>query len=589
MMDKPTLGPTGPNPVAEEQFRKAFELAKAGDLDEGILALEAALAVSPEDGRYHDLLGTLYAKKGLYEMAVAEWKRSIEADPEHAEVFRRIETAEKMRAQAPVAAQKWNWAALAALGLCFMLAVAWGTYQLRKRGSDKDLIVSLQEKSSEIDTAYVPKADFTDLEGRYQQLAASVEAKDASITQYRSEILDFRDSGKYVLQSELIREREIRNRVQSDLAAVRTENDRLTAELAAAQDATGAQNLSAEVTRRDREIAALNENYQKLNDDRKKIGEELEGSRQEMVRLRGHVQDLETQMVQMISATESIRLKSQIQDLQNQLATSETALTQARQNAGTPPEEVRLLLQNSVDAIRYVAAGDKAKAAESLRLVESKAPQGVDVKGVLSELAPQAEAAPQAPPVEASPAPAPPAETSPEQAPLPSIEPEVPAPAPEPTATPTPKPEPQPEPTRKPTPKPTPKPTKAPTQPPKPTPTKAPVVSAAPTKKLGVAEVRTVDGAPLARKASAEPPAQTKQAAEEKPATAVADRREVEMDARAQRLYQRKLTLCNQAVELIRQNRLEDASRAINEAYRIDPKDPRVQQIRDAIRARRAQ
>ncbi|MCA9447919.1 MAG: hypothetical protein KC931_12450, partial [Candidatus Omnitrophica bacterium] len=73
-MERQSLGPSGANPVAEEQFRKGFELAKSGNIDEGILAVEAAIAVSPEEGRYHDLMGTLYAKKGLYEMAVAEWK-----------------------------------------------------------------------------------------------------------------------------------------------------------------------------------------------------------------------------------------------------------------------------------------------------------------------------------------------------------------------------------------------------------------------------------------------------------------------------------------------------------------------------------
>jgi tetratricopeptide (TPR) repeat protein len=74
-MDRSSISPAPPNAVAEEQFRKGFEFAKAGDLDEAILNVEAALAVSPEESRYHDLLGTLYAKKGLYEMAVAEWKR----------------------------------------------------------------------------------------------------------------------------------------------------------------------------------------------------------------------------------------------------------------------------------------------------------------------------------------------------------------------------------------------------------------------------------------------------------------------------------------------------------------------------------
>src|SRR3990172_8488243 len=127
-MDRSSIGPAPPNAVAEEQFRKGFEFAKSGDLDEAILNVEAALAVSPEESRYHDLLGTLYAKKGLYEMAVAEWKRSIECDPAHAEVFRRIDTAQKMRVQPDPRASQWNCMAIGLLAIGFVAAVADAAY-----------------------------------------------------------------------------------------------------------------------------------------------------------------------------------------------------------------------------------------------------------------------------------------------------------------------------------------------------------------------------------------------------------------------------------------------------------------------------
>ncbi len=558
-METQTFGPSGPNPVAEEQFRKGFDLAKEGDIDEAILAVEAAIAISQEDGRYHDLLGTLFAKKGLYEMALAEWKRSIECDPEHAEVFRRIETAEKMRAQIASGGSRWGMVAAAVLGLCFIVSLAAATYLFRAGRADRAAVAALQ---SELTTAKEGMIDQT----KYDALLKDRNNLDAQIKESANTMLGMKQEidqlkANTVTPAALQKEQELKNRIQSELAAARKTNEDLKAQLAAVGSASGVQNLTGQIAQKDKEIETLNKNYKTLNDERKRLEDELSKSQTDLAGVRGQVTMLQSQAATMISATEGARLKGEIQSLTDQLA---KAKTNQPGMPGADPKEVLFLLNGSLEAVRHAAAGKPAEARAALVKIQDKAPKEAAIADTLKSLGTE---------------PPKPEVVQPTATPKPAPSP------PEPKAT-EPKPEsaPKPEPTKE---KPTPRPTKAektarPTPKPKPTPKAEPKVLPTPTPVP--AEPQT-----LVEGSSAIPRPVHSKRLETAGSKKVEPKAEVSRDDdRKKDLFETKKRLIEEALGLYRQRKFDDAERLVNRARQIDPNDPAVNQLQTAIRKARS-
>ncbi len=81
---------------ANEHYNEALALAHAGKLDEAIGQVEAALSMNAQNTNYHNLLGTLYAQKGLFSEAIHAWERCLAIDPEMEKAYHNIEKAHDM-------------------------------------------------------------------------------------------------------------------------------------------------------------------------------------------------------------------------------------------------------------------------------------------------------------------------------------------------------------------------------------------------------------------------------------------------------------------------------------------------------------
>ncbi|MCA9435041.1 MAG: hypothetical protein KC978_04610 [Candidatus Omnitrophica bacterium] len=502
-MERQSLGPSGANPVAEEQFRKGFELAKSGNIDEGILAVEAAIAVSPEEGRYHDLMGTLYAKKGLYEMAVAEWKRSIECDSDHAEVFRRIENAEKLKAHVQPKGEKWAWIGLVAVSLLFVLALAWGVFTVRNQGAMKQAVAEAEQKLSEVERDYVKKTDYEVVMDRANSLEDQLAALQGEVDAKNSQIAELQDESKYVPKENLQKEVENRYKVESELKLARERVSQLEMQLGAVGDATGAEVLTNKLNLKDEELAELRNNYKTLNEDRLRLEKSLATSNDRVVALEAQVDDLRAQFSE--DTTGSLPIAS---------VSGEMLFAPA--------------LADTFKAIVSIQEGNPDAALASLRGLEEKNPNTPGLKEAIKALSSEET-------VEAT------------------VEPTA-------TATPTL------QPTKRPTPQPTA--TKAPT--PKPTWTPVPK----PTGPIVPAKPRPIGGS-------------SRSVAESRPQTpreapAPTPKRD-DSEERAKRLQQQKAAFTQQAYQAYRNRDFSRAKQLIDRAYRIDPNDQAVNQLRGAI------
>ncbi len=583
-METQTFGPSGPNPVAEEQFRKGFELAKEGSIDEAILAVEAAIAISQEDGRYHDLLGTLFAKKGLYEMALAEWKRSIECDPEHAEVFRRIESAEKMRAQIASGGSRWGLIAIAALALCFVVSLAGATYLFRAGSADRAAVSALQDELTTAKEGMIDQAKYDALLKDKSNLDAQIKETSNTMMAMKQELDNLK--ANTVTPGALKEAQEVKNRVQSELAAARKTNEDLTTRLKTIGSASAVQNLTAQVSQKNQEIDTLNKNYKSLNDERKRVEDELNKTKADLTGAQGQVSTLQAQAAAMISATEGAKLKSDVQSLTEQLAKAKEGKPVV---SGTDPKEVLFLVNGTLEAVRHAAAGKSTEARTALEKIQDKAPKEAAFAETFKSLSSTEPPKPESGKPTATPQTAP----SPEE--TKATEPKLePTPKPEPEATkakPTPKPA-KVEKTTKPTPKPTPKPKPTPVPESKvtPTPTPEPVEtkavaegsSAVPravhSKRLEPAGVKTTG-----TKTEIKPEKKTEAKTEIKPKSEPKSETSRD-DSRKKELYETKKRLTEQALGLYRQRKFDEAENLVNKAYQIDANDPAVNQLKSAIR-----
>jgi len=328
-MENQNLGSSAPNPVAEEQFRKGFEHAKVGNIDEGILAVEAAIVVSPDEGRYHDLLGTLYAKKGLYDMAVGEWKRSIECDSDHAEIFRRIETAQRMKVQKAIGGNRWNVFALVALAALFVVSTALATHYRKAGSSAASNLDAVQSELAQANENSVSHDEHQKVAEQNTTLQKKIKKTQDSLKKVNAELNKLRTAS--ITTDEHKAEVEIRNRVQSELAAAREKNKTLQAHVDAIGDASGTQALVTQIQQKEAKNKALENNYQTLNEDRKRMEGLLEDTKKQVVSLTGHVADLQAQAVDMVSATESRKLRTEIQSLRKKLADAKTGATTSKE------------------------------------------------------------------------------------------------------------------------------------------------------------------------------------------------------------------------------------------------------------------
>ncbi|RJP20451.1 MAG: hypothetical protein C4527_25080 [Candidatus Omnitrophota bacterium] len=108
--------------TANTHYNEALALAHSGKLDEAAAQLEAAISLSGMSPNYHNLLGTIYAQKGLYSESIRAWERTLALNPEIEKAYRNIEKASRMEEDAAEEQRKRPFL-LTSIAACILAAV----------------------------------------------------------------------------------------------------------------------------------------------------------------------------------------------------------------------------------------------------------------------------------------------------------------------------------------------------------------------------------------------------------------------------------------------------------------------------------
>lgn len=153
--------------TATKHYNSAIRLAEEGMVDHALIEAEAAVELWDKNAHFHNLLGTLYAKKGLLDKAVAEWKKTLSLDPTMAKAANNIEKARKLELlQADRASKRPYYIAIGVLAVLALVFLAWGGYTQQRMGRLSNRLTLLEQDS----------ADFQGLKDIHSQTLAELEA-----------------------------------------------------------------------------------------------------------------------------------------------------------------------------------------------------------------------------------------------------------------------------------------------------------------------------------------------------------------------------------------------------------------------------
>lgn len=115
--------------AAQRHYNAALQLAGDGLFDAAAMQLESALEFWPRESRFYRLLGTVHARRGMFDQAVQAWERSLELDPGAAAAYRGIQRARRFEQTAAERTKALPWYyATAAFGLIAALALCVSLY-----------------------------------------------------------------------------------------------------------------------------------------------------------------------------------------------------------------------------------------------------------------------------------------------------------------------------------------------------------------------------------------------------------------------------------------------------------------------------
>jgi len=127
--------------MANLHFNRALELTQDNRLNEAIIELQAALELWDRNPKYHNLLGKVLARKGLFSRAIVQWEKGLELDTASATAYECIQRARRIEGFLPqqhsLAVFKRVLAVLALLSLIFLMG--WFTQCSSRRTLQKQV------------------------------------------------------------------------------------------------------------------------------------------------------------------------------------------------------------------------------------------------------------------------------------------------------------------------------------------------------------------------------------------------------------------------------------------------------------------
>lgn len=165
---------------ATKHYNAALRLAEEGMVDHALIEAESAVELWDRNPHFHNLLGTLYARKGLLDKAVAEWKKTLSLDPTMEKAADNIEKARKLELlKADQAARRPFYIAIAALAGLAVVLLGWGGYSQQRASRLTSRVTLLEQDRAALDLLRTQHARLAEnLEAARLILAASAEAEE---------------------------------------------------------------------------------------------------------------------------------------------------------------------------------------------------------------------------------------------------------------------------------------------------------------------------------------------------------------------------------------------------------------------------
>ncbi len=287
---------------ANRHYNTALQMAKAGRNDEAIVELQAAIELWGKNPHYFNLLGTVYARKGVYDQAVKAWEQTLALDPNFEKAYQSISKARKVQLHVAEETRQRPYKMMVAgaviVAVAALVALIFVGIRASSAGSE---VERLSAKLGERPT----KSDVIALEEK-------LEVKDSTIADLR-EFLG-KSEAENELKDQRIAELEERNR--------RLENRPIATEPAGTeqrQEETGAKlnQLQSQVAQLEQQKAGLQNELDQEKTRKEALAEQLEGVQSDLQNARTARQSLEAELKE--ADTQVASLKEQAEQAQSKL------------------------------------------------------------------------------------------------------------------------------------------------------------------------------------------------------------------------------------------------------------------------------
>ncbi len=277
--------------TANTHYNEALALAHSGKLDEAIAQLEAAIALSGMNPSYHNLLGTIYAQKGLYSEAIRAWERALALSPEAEKAYKNIEKAQRMEEEASEEQRKRPFL-LTAIGACvvaaifLMLSIYLGARVYFSSNRVDTLVQNLNTKSNEAQSWQIKYQTLKDSmpEGGLDQLIKEwTEAKKLA-EERQNQLERERDRYTKIAQNHQETVTKLRNQVKT-LQSEKTQLQEDLKQISGLQsiiqtNKTQIQNLQKQIQQKNEDLKAANERLEEMKDKLKLAQQTIDTIRQ---------------------------------------------------------------------------------------------------------------------------------------------------------------------------------------------------------------------------------------------------------------------------------------------------------------------